>query len=134
MQTVEQANLELVESLLSAFATGDQAAVHDLLTADVRFHFPGRNTLAGEYKGVDQCLSLLARISEWTGQSTRVRLHDAMANEQHGVLLYTVTASRGDTAITYRYMDIYHFAEGRISEVWGHVVDDIREFDRFYSG
>jgi len=133
MQSVEQANLELVKSLLAAFSTGDQVAVRAMLTEDVRFHFPGRNPLAGEYKGVDQCLALLERISEWTGRSTRVRLHDAMANEQHGVLLYTVTARRGGTSITYRYMDIYHFAEGRVSEVWGQVMDDCREFDRFYS-
>ncbi len=60
-------------------------------------------------------------------------MSDVLANEQHGVLLYTVTASHGERSIKYRYMDLYHFREGQIPEVWGYPADKGRAFDEFYS-
>ncbi len=133
MLNVEQAHLELIKSLLSEFAGDNLDGVRALLTPDVKLHFPGDNSLSGEYKGVDASLRLLDRITQWTGGTTRVRLHDVLANEQHGILLYTVTAEHGDRSIRYRYIDLYHFREGKISEVWGYPADGARAFDEFYS-
>src|SRR5713101_4928680 len=132
MLNVEQAHLELIKSLLREFAEGNLDGVRALLTLDVKFHFPGNNSLSGEYKGVDASLRLLDRITQWTGGTTRVRLHDVLANEQHGILLYAVKAQHGDRSIRYRYIDLYHFREGQISEVWGYPADDARAFDEFY--
>ena len=128
MLDVEQAHLELIKSLLSEFAGGNLDGVRALLAPDVKFHFPGDNSLAGEYKGVDASLGLLDRINQWTGGTTRVRLHDVLANEQHGV-----TAQDGERSIKYRYVDLYHFREGQISEVWGYPADNALAFDEFYS-
>src|SRR5258708_29595693 len=133
MLNVEQAHLELIKSLLSEFAGDNLDGVRALLTPDVKFHFPGDNSLSGEYLGVDASLRLLDQITQWTGGTTRVRLHDVLANEQHGILLYTVTAQHGERSISYRYIDLYHFREGQISEVWGYPADDARAFDEFYS-
>jgi uncharacterized protein len=133
MQSVEQANLELIKSLLSAFAQGNVSHVREILTPDVRFHFPGHNTLAGDYKGIDAALGLLGRIFRWNAGSTRIHMHDVLANETHGVLLYTVTAQHEDRSIHYRYIDLYHFRDGRINEVFGHPADDPRAFDEYYS-
>jgi ketosteroid isomerase-like protein len=133
VQSAEEVHLGLIKSLLRAFATMDIPAVQGLMTEDVRFHFPGNNAFSGEYKGREQAMRLLARAIAWTRATTRVQIHDALANEQHGLLLYTVTARRGDKSITYRYMDVYHFREGRISEVWGYAADNQAEFDAFYS-
>ncbi|MEO8456892.1 MAG: nuclear transport factor 2 family protein [Chloroflexota bacterium] len=133
MQTVEQANLDLVKSLLAAFSNGNVLGIRGILTPDVKFRFPGYNALSGEFKGIDAALGLLSRIFQWNGGSTRIRLHDVLANEQHGVLLYTVTARHGDRTIRYKYMDLYHFRDGQISEVWGVAADDARAFDEFYS-
>ena len=133
MQTVEQANLEVVKSLLAAIARGSLIDVKEILTRDVKFTFPGRNALSGEYKGIDASLALLGKIFRWNGGSTRIRLHDVLANEQHGVLLYTVTAQHEGRSIRYRYIDVYHFRDGEICEIWGSIADDARAFDEFYS-
>ena len=133
MLDVEQAHLELIKSLLSEFAGGNLDGARALLAPDVKFHFPGDNSLSGEYKGVDASLRLLDRITQWTGGTTRVRLHDVLANEQHGVLLYTVTAQHGERSIKYRYVDLYHFRDGQICEVWGYPADNAPAFDEFYS-
>ncbi len=132
MQSLETERLELVKALLAAFSQGDVERIRSLLTDDVVFHFPGQNNFSGNYKGKDAALGLLLRVNEWTGGKTRIRLHDVLANDQHGVLLYTVTSSHGDREISYRYINLYHFRESQISEVWG-VVQDCPEFDDFYS-
>ena len=133
IQTAEETNLELVKSLLGAFARGDVIAAREMLTDDVRFHFPGRNPLSGEYKGKEPAIQLLVKIAHWTRNTLRIQLHDVLANEQHGVLMYTVTAKHKDRQIKYRYIDVYHFREGRICEVWGNVADDVEAFDAFYA-
>ncbi len=128
----EDDNLTVVKRLLAAFSRPDLGTIRASLTPDVRFHVPGNNLLAGEYTGIEQVLDLLARIWEVTDGTIRVSLHDALANEQHGVLLYTVSAKRRDASYTYRQLDLYHFRDGRVSEVWGYPVD-LRGFDDFYS-
>ena len=132
MQSIETENLQLIKTLLTGFATGDWPSIRASLAQNVVFHFPGRNAFSGDYKGREQSLEMLARIAAWTEGSLRVKLHDVLANEQHGVLLYTVSAKHGDKAISYRYIDIYHFRDGQIIEVWGSTVDS-PDFDDFYS-
>jgi uncharacterized protein len=132
VQSIETENLHLVKSLLAAFSTGDWPAIRSIFADNVTFHFPGDNAFSGDYKGREQSLEMLARISAWTEGSLRVKLHDVLANEQHGVLLYTVSAKHGEKSLTYRYIDIYHFRDGEISEVWGSALD-APAFDDFYS-
>lgn len=132
LQSIETENLELVKRLLAAFVRGDIPAVRRELTDDVIFHFPGDNQFSGDYKGIDNALGLLARISQWAGGELKIRMHDVLANEQHGVLLYTVTARHGERRISYRYINLYHFRDGQVCEVWG-VPQDAPGFDEFYS-
>jgi ketosteroid isomerase-like protein len=132
VQSIETENLELVKSLLTAFVRGDIAAIRRKLTDDVIFHFPGGNQFSGDYKGIDAALSLLGRVYQWTSGDMKIRMHDVLANEQHGVLLYTVTARHGERRISYRYINLYHFRDGQVSEVWG-VPQEAPGFDEFYS-
>jgi len=133
LQSIEQANLDLMKGLLSAFATRSFSDVGRIISADVELHFPGRNKFSGAYKGISEAVRLLALISQWLGDETRVQVHDVLANEQHGVMLYVVTARHEDRSITYRYVDVYHFRDGCITEIWGQCVDDPAAFDAFYS-
>ena len=133
IQSIEEANLELIKSLLLAFSRADAITVREMLTEDVVFHFPGANALAGDYKGKDQALQLLLKVARWTHGSSRVQLHDVLANEQHGVLMYTVTARHEERQFKYRYIDVYHFRDGQVCEVWGYPGEDPEAFDRFYS-
>jgi hypothetical protein len=62
-----------------------------------------------------------------------VRLHDVLADEQHGILLCTVAGHHDERSIRYRYRDVHYFREGQISEVWSYPTDNARAFDEFYS-
>jgi ketosteroid isomerase-like protein len=132
MNTLGDEHLALVKRLLSAFATSNWAVVRELMTEDVLMHFPGSGPFAGSYRGKAAALDLLARIAAHTEGSARVKMHDVLANDQHAVLLYQVSAKHGDSSISYRYVDIYHFRDGQVSEVWG-MADNQVAFDAFYS-
>jgi ketosteroid isomerase-like protein len=132
VQSIESENLNLVKKLIASLATRDWQTVRAILDENVVFHFPGNNKFSGDYRGREIALELLARVAMWAGGSMRLTLHDVLANEQHGVLLYTVHAKRGDKAVSYRYVDIYHFRDGCITEVFG-TCADAPVFDDFYS-
>lgn len=89
--------------------------------------------MSGEYRGLADSVALLAKLAQWTHGAPRIDVHDLLANEQHGILMYTVSARHAERVLTYRYVDIYHFREGKITEVWGQVSSDAAEFDAFYS-
>ena len=132
MQTIEADHMSLIKDLLAALSTGKPADAILLFTPNVVMNVPGRNSFAGAYRGRDEVVKLLVRLREWTGGSMRVRLHDVLANEQHGVVMYTVNATHQDRSIEYTYVDLYHFRDGQISEVWG-TAPDLYAFDDFYS-
>lgn len=131
--SVEEEHLTLVKRLLTASALRDWDRVRDVFHEDVVFHFPGNNSLSGEYRGMTEAVTMIARLTAWTGGTTRVTMHDILANEQHGVMMYNVRATHAGKSISYDYLDIYHFREGKISEVHGQVAGDYHAFDAFYS-
>lgn len=67
---------------------------------DVAWRAPGQNPLSGDYQGKDAVFALFGRLAEQTGGSFRVDVHDLLANDEHGIGLVTVTASRGDRSLT----------------------------------
>jgi ketosteroid isomerase-like protein len=132
MQSIETENLQVIKKLLQSIAAREWADVRGCLADNVVFHFPGQNAFAGDYRGREKALELLARVVQWTGGSIRIQLHDILANEQHGVLLYTVTAKHGDKAIEFSHIDVYHIRDGQVTEVWGACTEQAA-FDDFYS-
>jgi hypothetical protein len=133
LRDLDNENLQVIKSLLTASAKQDWQAAGRHYTRDVKVHFPGRNKFSGDYTGLDGVSQLLTALWEWTDGTLASDMHDILANDQHGVMMYTVTAKRGDRAISYRYIDVYHFREKLVSEVWGQPVGDVAEFDAFYS-
>ena len=53
---------EVLRSLYEAFGRGDLAGVGAVFWPDAIFHQPGRNPTSGDYKGVAETPSLLAKL------------------------------------------------------------------------
>ena len=104
-----------------------------LPTRELRDAYTGSIRLISTVSGGGVGAMYFSEKYDENGKVDHDRLHDVLANEQHGVLLYTVTAQHEDRSIRYRYIDLYHFREGQISEVFGYPADDARAFDEFYS-
>ena len=131
MLSAEEEHLQLIKRLITAIATRDRVDFAACLAPNVVLHVPGTTLISGTFRGFDEVMEALARVAAMSGESLRIRLHDALANDQHGIVMYEVSAQRGGRDIGYSHIDIYHFADGRISEISG-FPSDIDGFNRLY--
>ena|SRR5215469_2348372 len=127
-------NEELLRQAFAAFQSGDMEALQTKYFAeDIRYHVPGRSPLAGTYEGTAAVLGFFGRTFELTGGTLSIDLHDVLANDDHGVALYTLRAERGGKQIADNHAMIAHAnADGKAAEVWIHS-SDTHAFDEFWS-
>ena len=125
-------NEELLRQGYEAFSKGDMEALAALFADDVVWHTPGRGQLAGDHRGKDQVLSMLATQAELTGGTFRAELHDVLANDEHGVSLAKVRAERGGKTLEDNAVLVFHIRDGKTSEVWLHP-GDVYAGDEFFS-
>jgi uncharacterized protein len=129
---VAHPNEDLIRAALDAFGKGDLDAVRGSLADDIAWHSPGRNPLAGDYKGIDQVMALFARLFELTGGTFRLEVHDVLANDEHGVVLATAKAERGGKTLSDNGVQVFHLRDGKVTESWIHPSDQY-EADEFFS-
>jgi ketosteroid isomerase-like protein len=130
--TVAHPNEELLQQGFDAFSKGDMEAVAALFADDVVFHFPGRGPLAGDHRGKDQVLGVIAKQAEMTGGTFRLELHDIVANDEHGVALNVARAERGDKTWEDNSVLVFHIQNEKVSEFWLHPGDQYAG-DEFFS-
>ena len=124
-------NEELLRRQDEAFRKGDVGALFDTFTDDVKFHGAGSSSLSGDYEGKDALVELFGRYIQAVGENPQFENHDILANDEHGVALQTLRATKGDRSIEIRSVAIYHFRDGKVSEWW--TVDmNQAESDAFY--
>lgn len=131
MLSAEEEHLQLIKRLITAIAARDRDGFAACLAPNVVLNVPGTTLISGTFRGLEEVMVALARVAEMSGESLRIRLHDALANDQHGIVMYDISAKRDGKDIAYNHIDIYHFTDGRISEVTG-FPSDIDGFNRLY--
>jgi uncharacterized protein len=125
----EHPNVALVRESFAAIERGDTQWLEDHLADDVVWHVGGNSRAAGEYRGKDTVMPLFAAITEG---SARLDVHDVLANDDHTVVLGTAhfEAPDGDR-VDYRFVNVFHIRDGRITEEWGMSENDA-ETDAFF--
>ncbi len=102
-----------------AFMTGDMGALRsEYLSGDVVWHAFGDGPLSGDFHGPDDVIALFGRTFELSGGTFRVEVHDAVANDEHAVVLGTVTAEREGKRLDQRYTHVAHMRGGKLAESW----------------
>ena len=125
-------NADLLAAHLDALSRGDITAAMSLYADDVVFHYPGLNSLSGDYRGKPAVLGLMGEVMRLTGGLFRPAVHDILASEDHVAALVTVRAQRNGTRVEWDSVDLFHVRDGRLSEHWVHEVDQ-EAVDRFWS-
>ena len=126
-------NEERFRAGYKAFQNADMDALrNEYLAPDVIWHSPGRNPLAGDYKGVDEVLGSFAKMFELSGGTLSVEIHDCLANDEHGVVLGVARAEREGKRIENKYAHVVHLRDGKVAESWIHQ-DDQYAVDEFWS-
>jgi ketosteroid isomerase-like protein len=124
----EHPNVARIKDVYAAFAKGDFAVLNEIFAEDLLWHEGGRNQLSGDYRGRDAVFGFFGKAMEVTGGSLHLDLHTVLADDEHGVALVAVSASRAGRSITVNAVDVMHLRDGKFVEVWT-VVTDQYAFD-----
>ncbi len=122
-------NVEILRQSDEAMAAGDIEKFFSCFTDDVVVHVPGRNALAGVYRGKDQMQDVFGRFMAAMGEYT-FETHAYLADDEHGVILQKSKASRGSETFGVDEIFVFHFRDGQVSEMWYTALDQAA-FDRW---
>lgn len=125
-------NLETAREGYAAFASGNLAAVSALFSDDIVWHSGGNNILTGDYEGKQAVLGFFGLLIQETGGTFRNDIHDMLANDDHGVALVTLSATRGDKSFEGRVVHVFHMRDGKMTEFWA-LPEDSNLFDDFWA-
>jgi ketosteroid isomerase-like protein len=124
-------NLERARAGYEAFAAGDLAAVSDLLSDNIVWHSGGSNILTGDYKGKEAVLGFFGLLMQESDGSFRNEIHDMLANDEHGVALVTMSATRDGKSFEGNLVHIFHMSDGNMTEFWA-IPEDQSRYDEFW--
>jgi uncharacterized protein len=114
----EHPNVARIRDGYAAFAKGDFAALSDLFAEDLLWHVNGRSQFAGDYRGRESVFGFFGKLMEVTEGSLHLDLHAVFADDEHGVALTVVTASRGGRSVTVDQAHVFHLRDGKVVEYW----------------
>jgi ketosteroid isomerase-like protein len=126
----EHPNATLAREGFEAIGRGDTQWMSDHLADDVVWHVGGNSRMAGEFKGKEQVMQLMG--SAVGSDESGIEVHDVLANDDHVVSLGTarLQAPDGDR-IEYRFVNVFHIRDGKVTEAWGMSENDA-ETDPFF--
>lgn len=102
-----------------------------LLADDVVWHWPGRSSVAGDYRGREAALGLLQGFLQLTAGQLRVEPMDILEGRDHLMSFTHVTAEREGDSLDVIMADAMRFGpDGRVVEYWT-LSNDQEAVDRF---
>jgi ketosteroid isomerase-like protein len=119
----EHPNVTLVRDMFAAMDRGDMQWIDDHTSDDIVWHTGGNSKAAGVRRGKDAVRESMAAMSD--PGAMKADVHDVIGNDDHTVVLGTavVTAPSG-TSAEYNYVNVFHIADGKVTEVWGLAEND----------
>ena len=79
--------------------------------------------MSGEYRGRDAVFGFFGKLMEVTQGSFHADLHALFADEEHGVALVVLTASRGGRSVEVNEAHVFHLRDGKVVEFWNASTD-----------
>jgi ketosteroid isomerase-like protein len=125
-------NEDLIRKGYAAFLSGDMATLSDLFADDVVWHAPGRNPLAGTYRGKEEVFASFQKVFELTGGTFKLDIHTVLADDEHAVVLARATAERDGKKLDDNSVQVFHISDGKVTEQWLHP-GDVYAGDEFWS-
>jgi ketosteroid isomerase-like protein len=111
------------ETLAQAMAAVSQGEVDRfgeiLLSDDVVWHWPGRSSMAGDYRGRDEALGLIRGFHRLTQGRLQVEPVDILEGRDYLMSFTHITAEQEGRTLDVMMADAMRFgADGRVVEYW----------------
>jgi uncharacterized protein len=105
---------------MAVISQGDVERFGEILLADdVIWHWPGRSSVSGDYRGREAVLELLRGFHRLTENRLRVQPLDILEGENHLMSFTHVTADRDGDHLDVTMADAMRFGpDGRVVEYW----------------
>jgi ketosteroid isomerase-like protein len=116
------------------YGGGDASGFAELLAPDITWTVPGRNAIAGHYRGLDAVLGYFTRRRAIAGLSFRLHRRDVLVGAGNRIAALTDgTAMIAGRERTWSTVGLYDVRDGRIAACWLLPLDQ-DEFDSIWSG
>jgi len=109
------ANVRLLRQVYEGLESRSAGAIAGALHTDVELHVNGTSALNGTYVGRDAVVAWYERLLDDLEPGFRVPPHDVLVHDASLVVAPAGAVRAGEAQ---RGVDIYHFADGLISEIW----------------
>src|SRR5215212_2625789 len=114
-----RAALEVLDALHAAqgafYAGGAEEPLRALLTEDIEWHVPGRNAIAGHYRGVDAVMAYFARRRDHAARSFRMHPGEVLVGDGDHVAVLTDGVARiGGREQRWSTVGLYRLAGGQV--------------------
>ena len=109
----------LHEAQAAFYAGGPPEPLHDVLTDDILWVVPGRNAIAGEYRGVDAVIDYFTRRRELADRSFRMHPGELLVGEGDHVAALTDGSATID-GVEHRWstVGLYRLRDDRVAACW----------------
>jgi uncharacterized protein len=115
VDTGEHPNATAYRKTVDAFRAGDLDTVRSLVAENVVWHVPGRHSMAGEIRGIDELVAWLGRLREI---GFTIREHDVFGNDEHVCALSYMGARRPGVDVETPVVSVFHYRAGQQVERW----------------
>jgi ketosteroid isomerase-like protein len=101
------------------YAGGPDEPLRALLTDDIVWTVPGRNAIAGEYRGVEAVMAYFGRRRDLAARTFRMHPGDVLVGDGVRVAVLTDgTAVVGGVERRWSTVGLYELREGRVAACW----------------
>ena len=115
------------------YAGGPREPLHDVLTEDIVWVVPGRNAIAGEYRGLDAVIDYFTRRRAIAENSFRMHPGELLVGDgDHVAALTDGTATIDGVEHRWSTVGLYRLRGDRVAACWLLPVDP-ETFDRIWT-
>jgi ketosteroid isomerase-like protein len=101
------------------YAGGPDEPLRTLLTDDIVWTVPGRNAIAGEYRGVEAVMAYFGRRRDLAARTFRMHPGDVLVGDGVRVAVLTDgSAVVGGVEQQWSTVELYELREGRVAACW----------------
>ncbi|HEX5322166.1 MAG TPA: nuclear transport factor 2 family protein [Capsulimonadaceae bacterium] len=127
-----QSNEVLLQKTYQALIDGDREGLERLLAPEAEIHIPGRNTVSGDYRGIDAMLFFFKRLTALTEATYQRELIDLLIGDNHAAALVHVTGRHGARALDLVLVFVMAIQSDRVSDLRAYYGDQLA-WDSFWS-
>jgi ketosteroid isomerase-like protein len=101
------------------YSGGEEGELRTLLTPDIAWHVPGRNLIAGTYRGHDQVIAYYTRRRDLAGNTFQITNRDVLAGHSNTIAaIADGTATVDGTTHRWTAVGLYTIIDNQVAECW----------------